>query len=140
MARKKTDLIIIHCAATRPNQDIGAYEIDRWHRQRGFLKIGYHFVIRRDGSVETGRALEEVGAHAVNYNSRSVGICMVGGVDDKLKPQDNFTPAQWETLEQVVKKLTAEYPDAQVIGHRDVDPRKACPSFDAIKWWKGIRS
>jgi len=139
MARKKTDFIIIHCASTKPSMDIGAREIDRWHRQRGFLKIGYHFVIRRDGSIETGRNLEDVGAHAVNYNSRSVGICLIGGVDEKMKPESNYTPEQWAALEKLVKYLkTKHYPDAQVIGHRNVDAGKACPCFDVLSWWRGI--
>ena len=94
MPRRKTDFIVVHCAVTSPLMDIGLKEIDRWHRARGFLKVGYHFIIRRDGTFEQGRQLHEPGAHAKGYNHRSVGICMVGGVEeaDKKTPQNNFTP------------------------------------------------
>ena len=67
--RKDTDYIVIHCSATKPSMDhVDAKEIDRWHRQRGWRKIGYHWVIRRDGIVEEGRELGEVGAHARGFN------------------------------------------------------------------------
>lgn len=121
MARKTTKYIIVHCSATPPGMDIGAKEIDRWHRERGWLKIGYHFVIRRDGFMEPGRGIEEVGAHAEGYNSLSVGICMVGGVaPDGKTPENNFTPEQFTTLEGLIADIRKLYPDAEVIGHRDV--------------------
>ena len=120
------------------NIDETLKEIDRWHRQRGFLKIGYQFVIRRDGTLETGRALEDVGAHTTNFNSRSVGICLVGGLDEQMKPEANFTPEQWAALEKLVKGLKSKhYPNAQVIGHRDV-AAKECPCFDVKSWWSEI--
>jgi N-acetylmuramoyl-L-alanine amidase len=138
MSRQRTDFIIVHCAATGPDQDIGAREIDRWHRARGFLKIGYQFVIRRNGEVETGRELDEVGAHAEGYNSRSVGICLVGGVEaDGKTPQDNFTHAQWSALTALLRDMKQRYPEAKIIGHREVS-RKACPSFDVQAWLKTV--
>lgn len=135
--RKSTDWLVVHCAATRPSQDIGAKEIFAWHRKNGFIAIGYHYVIRRDGTLETGRPDDVVGAHAVGANANSVGICMVGGVDDKLQPENNFTPAQFITLKSLLSTLKEKYPTAQVIGHRDVPgTKKACPSFDAKGWAK----
>lgn len=134
--RKATNLIIIHCAATRPSQDIGAKEIDEWHRRKGYLSIGYHHVIRRDGTIEPGRSLQEIGAHASGHNAESVGVCLVGGVSENNvnKPENNFTPAQMNTLTALVADLKAAFPQARVIGHRDVNPGKACPSFDATAW------
>ncbi|WP_018123394.1 N-acetylmuramoyl-L-alanine amidase [Desulfovibrio oxyclinae] len=135
MARAVTDLIIVHCSATPPTMDIGAKEIDRWHRARSFLKIGYHYVIRRDGTVEPGRGLEEPGAHARGYNSRSVGVCLVGGVaEDKKTPENNYTTEQMEALEILLQGLRAEYPDAKIIGHNEVNSHKACPCFDVQDW------
>jgi N-acetylmuramoyl-L-alanine amidase len=133
--RQRTDLIVIHCAATKPGMDIGAAEIDRWHRERGFAAIGYHFVIRRNGALELGRDLMVTGAHVAGHNHRSVGICLVGGIDDHGRPDDNFTPAQWARLEDLVESLARRFPGARVIGHRNLDHGKACPSFDAIGWW-----
>ena len=135
MARKQTDYIIIHCAATRPSMDTDAKEIDRWHRERGFLKIGYHYVIKRDGTIEDGRRMEEVGAHCKKYNWCSVGVCMVGGVkeDNINEAENNFTDDQWTALSKLVQNLLDEYPDAKVIGHNEVSS-KFCPSFDVQEW------
>ena len=127
--------IVVHCSATPPSMDIGVAEIDRWHRQRGFLKIGYHRVIRRDGTVEEGRAWDEVGAHVEGWNSVSVGICLVGGIDDKGKPEDNFEPVQKVVLRAMLESLLVKFPKAQIIGHHDLNPHKACPSFDVKAWW-----
>lgn len=133
--------IAIHCSATPPSMDIGVSEIDRWHRDNGFLKIGYHYVIRRDGTLEVGRQLDEVGAHVQDFNHCSIGVCLVGGVDPKMKPQDNFTPAQFETLRQTVLGLTTLFQHAVVQGHRDFpNVAKACPSFPAKDWWAKVSS
>lgn len=135
--RKETKLIIIHCAATPPSADIGRAEIDKWHRQKGWFEIGYHFVIRRNGKVETGRELMEVGAHAEGYNSVSVGVCLVGGVNEKNIPEANFTEAQWTALIALIKNLKAKFPGAKIIGHNEV-AKKACPSFNVQKWLRTV--
>lgn len=134
--RKSTNIIIIHCSATRPSQDIGAKTIDEWHRRDGYLCIGYHYVIRRNGLIEPGRPTTEIGAHAQGHNSTSIGICLVGGVTERnvKKAEDNFTPEQMKTLQTLVASLKRDYPTASVIGHRDVNPKKTCPSFDAKAW------
>ena len=61
------DTIIIHCSATRAGQDFTAADIDRWHRARGFRSIGYHFVIRLDGTIEPGRDVSLDGAHCTGW-------------------------------------------------------------------------
>lgn len=135
--RKETRFLVVHCSATQPKQDIGAAEIERWHRQRRFLAIGYHYVIRRDGTLEKGRPDDTVGAHVEGHNSASVGICLVGGVDAKMKAQDNFTPEQYETLHSLLGDLRVKYPKAEVLGHRDFPQvAKDCPSFDVKGWLK----
>jgi len=137
--RKSTNWIAIHCSATRPSQDVGAADIRKWHKAQGWADIGYHFVIRRDGKIEKGRALDSIGAQVAGFNATSVGVCMVGGVNQAnfTKAENNFTPAQWASLKAVVADLVKRYPNAKVRGHRDF-PRvaKACPSFDAIAWAK----
>lgn len=132
--RKKTDFIVVHCSATRPEMDIGVAEIDSWHKDRGFYMIGYADVIRRDGSIEQGRDIDEVGAHVRNYNSVSVGICLVGGADKKNRPENNFTEKQFKALKSLLRFYKVKYPKAMIIGHRDLDAGKACPSFDVQKW------
>lgn len=139
--RKETKYIAIHCSATGGDMDIGAKEIDRWHRQKGFFSIGYHYVIRRDGTLELGRDEDAIGAHVQGYNAVSIGICLVGGVnaDDISKAENNFTEAQFIRLRDLLVDLRVRYPDAEVLGHRDFpDVAKACPSFDVRKWLKVI--
>lgn len=124
--------IVVHCSATRRHADIGVEDIRRWHvEDRGWLDVGYHYVIRRDGTVEPGRPLTAMGAHVRGYNDRSIGICLVGGLDQNGNPKDNFTPEQLNSLERLVLHLKDVFPDAEeLVGHRDLDPSKACPCFD----------
>ena len=137
MARKTTDYIVVHCAATKPSMDIGVKDIDRWHRARGFLCVGYHKVIRRDGSIEDGRAITAAGAHVKGYNHCSVGICLAGGVKEKdgKTPENNFTDEQFTSLKKLLNELRTIYPNAVICGHRDMpNVHKACPSFDVKAW------
>lgn len=132
---RKIDMLIIHCAATKPTMDIGVKEIRKWHvEDNGWQDIGYHDVIRRNGNIEKGRPVEIAGAHCAGKNANSIGVCLVGGVDDKMKPDANFTDAQWKTLAQYVRGFKAEYPKSAIYGHNDFDPGKACPSFDVESW------
>lgn len=128
--------IVIHCSDTPPGMDIGAKEIREWHtapkpKGSGWKDIGYHFVIRRDGKVEFGRDMDEVGAHVAGHNAHSIGICMVGGAHGVC----NFTWQQWGELRYLIQNLTSQFPQAAVCGHRDLNPAKLCPSFDARAWW-----
>ena len=121
--------IIIHCSATKEGKPFTAADIDRWHRQRGFRCIGYHYVISLDGSVHAGRPIGEEGAHCQGHNAHSIGICYVGGLDSAGKPKDTRTPEQKEALKALVKQLKNDYPNATIHGHNEFAP-KACPCFD----------
>ena len=135
--------IVIHCSATPEGREVTVKEIDRWHRERGFAKIGYHYVIHLDGSVSVGRKEEEAGAHVSGHNANSIGVCYVGGVDanNVNAARDTRTPAQKVAMEKLVKELVAKYPKARVLGHRDFPGvAKACPCFDAIKWWADVKA
>jgi len=130
--------IIIHCAATKPGMDIGVKEIRKWHVEGNrWNDVGYHYVIRRNGDIEKGRNDAISGAHVAGHNADSIGICLVGGIDDAGKPASNFARAQWAALEHLVKELMALYPGAAVSGHNDWTTAKACPSFNAKAWWYG---
>src|SRR5690554_4720623 len=97
--------IVIHCSDSRASRDIRAAGIQRWQLQRGWRAIGYHWVIRRDGTVEAGRPEQEPGAHVAGHNSRTIGVCLVGG-----KGGANFTAHQWAALEAKVAELVLKYP------------------------------
>lgn len=131
------DMLVVHCSATPGSMDIGRDEIDNWHRARGWSGIGYHFVIRRDGTLEMGRPLGKMGAHARSFNAHSIGICLVGGLDDEGRAENNFTPEQWVTLSVVIAGLqeTFDLDDEDVWGHGDLpEVRKECPCFDVQAW------
>ena len=134
--RKITE-IIVHCTATRERLDIGAAEIDRYHSQRGFDSIGYHYVVRLDGSIEKGRDESAVGAHCLSHNVCSIGVAYVGGLDADGKPKDTRTPAQKRSLSALLTELRRRYPGAKIHGHRDF-AAKACPCFDATKEYAAL--
>lgn len=157
---REIQFIVIHCAASQNGKRLGDGQrktavkvIDVWHSQRGFKRspaardtynpdlfaIGYHWVIDCDGSLGTGRHINEVGAHVAGRNSNSLGVCLVG--------TDAFTARQWEALHSLIKSLKQKYPSACVVGHRDLSPdlngdgkitpnefTKLCPGFIVDEW------
>lgn len=130
--------IIVHCTATPEGRDVTVEEIDAWHRKRGFKSIGYHYVIYLDGSIHKGREDDKIGAHCVGYNSRSLGVCYVGGLaKDGKTPKDTRTEAQKQSLYKLLKMLKTKYPEARIFGHRDF-AAKACPCFDATKEYESL--
>lgn len=137
---RKITHIVHHYSATYPDQDIGAAEIDLMHRARGFSSIGYHYVIRRDGTIERGRPESQVGAHVKGHNANSIGICCIGGLDRRTGPNvgvDNRTPAQKAAAARLTRELLGRHPNARVVGHRDLGPTQ-CPAFDVAKWWAEV--
>ncbi|WP_040260856.1 N-acetylmuramoyl-L-alanine amidase [Pseudomonas massiliensis] len=145
--RSRTDWLVVHCAATSPDAQVRASDIRRWHLAKGWSDIGYHYVIGRDGVVEPGRPEAAVGAHVRGFNQVSLGICLIGGVDAKGRPENNFTTAQFASLHALLGELKARYPKARIQGHRDFSPDrngdgritpdefiKACPCFDVGHW------
>lgn len=140
--RRKTAFIVVHCSATPPTMDIGLFEIRQWHVAKGWYDVGYHYIIRRDGSVEVGRPHYAMGAHVRGHNQESLGICLVGGINntkDKT-PEDNFTAAQQDSLLELLDMVSETYPTAEIVGHRDLDKGKACPSFDIHNFIKEFNS
>lgn len=124
------DWLVVHCSATPPHMDIGEDWIRGEHVKKGWDDIGYHVVIRRNGVREFGRPLDVRGAHVKGYNSNSIGICLIGGVDNYNNPEDNFTPSQKESLLITLDAMHLLFPSARVRGHRDFpDVAKACPCF-----------
>jgi N-acetylmuramoyl-L-alanine amidase len=128
--------IIIHCSATPEGKDYTVDTIRKWHKQKGYSDIGYHYVIYRDGSIMKGRPLEKIGAHTVGYNTGSVGICYIGGLAKDCKtPKDTRTKEQKESLLKLVHSLKEQFPNATIHGHNEF-AAKACPSFNVQEWYK----
>ena len=132
--REITDTIVIHCTQTPPNMDVDVAKVTEWHTQRGFDTIGYHYLIKRDGTLQVGRDEDVVGAHAVAVNGTSIGIALAGGGTPEMGWEDNFAPIQFQTLKSIIIKLKNKYNIEKIIGHYQVDDSKECPSFDVPKW------
>lgn len=129
--------IIIHCSATPEGAEFDWTDIDKWHKANGWNGIGYHYVITLNGNIQSGRDLEKMGAHAKGHNRKSIGICYIGGLNGQRKPKDTRTEPQKKSLLDLLSWLKLEYPNANIIGHRDIS-KKACPSFDATNEYKDI--
>ena len=122
--------LIIHCTATPEGRDHTVADVTRWHLERGFTDIGYHYLIRLDGTVEDGRHVDKAGAHVKGHNLYSIGIVYVGGCDLKMRPKDTRTVQQKCALRDLIANLRENYPRATVHGHNEFDKGKACPSFN----------
>lgn len=127
---RKITKIIIHCSATPEGRDYTIADIDRWHKQKGWKGIGYHYVVYRDGSVHSGRSIEEIGAHCTGQNANSIGVCYIGGLSaDGKTAKDTRTPEQKAALRSLIEKLKGKFPNVTIHGHREF-ANKACPCFD----------
>lgn len=122
--------VIIHCSASGPKTTLD--DIKRWHKERGWVDIGYHYVILSDGIVKMGRPLDMVGAHCKNHNYDSIGICLVGGDDGKINhPFSNEQFISLKLLLEGVNITVGEH--LKVYGHKDFDPLKTCPCFEVLE-------
>ncbi len=137
--------ITVHCSATRADWMQGkptsekVAELKRWHLQRGFADVGYHYIIDRDGTVQKGRPVVTVGAHEPKVNATSIGICLLGGFGSNANDafDQNYTIEQDAALRDLIDNLKQEYPKIKkVTGHNDY-ANKACPGFRVSRWLDG---
>ncbi len=138
-------LILLHCSATRANRRYTFEQCRTDHLKRGWKDIGYHYYITRDGMVHAGRPLEQPGAHCKGHNEHSIGVCYEGGLDARGTPCDTRTRAQRQAMFTLLQQLHDRFPDAIILGHRDLSPdldgnghidpdewMKQCPCFDVM--------
>lgn len=144
--------LVIHCTATPEGREVSAAEIRRWHTApvsqggRGWKQVGYTDMVHLDGRVE--RFVNnnedaqvdawEVTNGAAGYNSISRHIVYVGGCNKAGKPKDTRTEAQCEALKRYVEDFHARFPQVKIVGHHELNPSKACPSFDVPTWLRSI--
>jgi len=131
---RKIKYLVVHCSDTPNGRNDTAEDIHRWHQERGWSGIGYNAVVTAHGLLQAGRPDYWQGAHVRDFdengegdNSDSLGICLIG--------RDVFTNEQLNILEGWLILKQLEYPDAKVVGHRNLDSRKTCPNFDVEEWW-----
>jgi N-acetylmuramoyl-L-alanine amidase len=144
-SKRRINSIIVHCSATPEGRDYTVEQIKKDHKEQGWSDIGYHYVIYRDGSIHEGRNVDIIGAHCEGYNSNSIGVCYIGGLENKpnveykkLKAKDTRTEAQKRALIELLSKLKKYYPEAKIYGHHDFNKGKDCPSFDAKNEYKNL--
>jgi N-acetylmuramoyl-L-alanine amidase len=133
--------VIVHCAATPEGKSFTVDDVRRWHRQKGWTDVGYHYVIGLRGELWLGRDVDIQGAHcaAGGHNRKSIGVCYIGGVArDGKTPKDTRTPEQKATLLKLLMDLRKLYPGMRIYGHHDFERGKACPSFDAKNEYRTI--
>lgn len=149
---KLMQYLVIHCTATPEGREVSAAEIRRWHTApvsqggRGWKQVGYTDIVHLDGRVE--RLVDnnedaqvdawEVTNGAAGYNSVSRHIVYVGGCDKAGRPKDTRTEAQREALKRYVEDFHARFPQVKIVGHHELNPGKACPSFDVPTWLRSI--
>jgi len=131
-------MLVVHCSDTPSTMDIGAADIKRWHtlsppKGNGWSDIGYHFVIRRDGTLETGRPVNIAGSHVKGFNSKSIGICVVG--------RGEYEQAQIDMLIGLLHVLKERYNIAlgNILGHYELDKHKTCPVMKMAKVRRSVQ-
>ena len=130
--------IIVHCTATPEGKDYMVDDIRKWHKERGWSDIGYHYVIDRKGHILTGRDVDIIGAHCDGHNAHSIGVVYIGGVSAlNGKPKDTRTLAQKAGLIRCLTELKSMYPQAKIYGHCDFSS-KECPCFNAKQEYVSI--
>lgn len=141
--------IFVHCTAGSQKQTVA--DLLAEFKRKGWRNPGYHVVITPDGECHQLLDYEKVSNGVKGYNSTSINVAYMGGIDSKLNPVDNRTDEQKQSLVRLLKELKCRYPKAQILGHRDISPDtnhngivdpweriKACPCFDAIKEYENI--
>lgn len=125
--RSKTNRIIIHNADAKK---CSAQDIHRWHKERGWAGIGYHFLVRKDGTIERGRPENTIGAHASGCNSDSIGVCFEGAFMTERMGQTQINAGR-----ELISYLKNKYGITKIQRHKDVNPTN-CPGdnfpFDAV--------
>ena len=145
MARLK--YLVIHCTATPEGREVTSAEIRHWHcdpkpRGNGWKQVGYTDMFHLNGGVErlVGNNEDaevdpwEVTNGAVGYNSVSRHVVYVGGTDRKGNSKDTRTADQRKAMEKYVRNFHRKHPDVRIVGHRELNPSKACPSFSVRRW------
>lgn len=128
----------MHCTATSQKTSISAIK-SYWQKQLGWKMPGYHFIVKPDGEIVELLPIEQVSNGVKGFNSVTINISYIGGVDQDNIPTDNRTSAQKASILKKLKELKVKYPLAKIQGHRDFpNVHKACPSFDAIKEYKNL--
>ena len=122
--QRRVDRVFLHCSASdNPSHD-NVKTIRRWHKERGFSDIGYHFFIHKNGKISVGRPIDKIPAAQYKHNTGTIAICLHG-----LK-KEKFTQAQFKAVQSLCQEINSAYfSNISFHGHKEVSA-KACPVFD----------
>lgn len=132
----------MHCTAS--NQKITKQQLLNEFKARGWKNPGYHYIVYPSGTVEQLLGEDRTSNGVQGYNSTSINVAYIGGIDKAGKAVDNRTEAQKVALTTLLSELKQRYPNAHIMGHRDIwgkNPshwKKYCPCFDAEEEYKNI--
>lgn len=126
--------IVLHCTATPQTAKVENI-VRYWKEELGWKKPGYHHIIKADGQIVDLLPIEQPSNGVQGFNSDSIHISYIGGVDGKGNAVDNRTDAQKQAQIKLIKLYKQQFPNAQIKGHRDFPGvAKSCPSFDVGEW------
>ena len=125
-------LLVVHCTATKCNRPFSVENLIACGEAK-YGQCSYHYYVRRNGDVIPLLPETVQGVHARHYNYCSLGIVYEGGLDENGQPADTRTEAQKHSLYELLKELTAEYPDARIIGHCEL-PKQRVPIELVLNW------
>ena len=140
------NLIVVHCSSSDNPKDDSPEQIKKLHTGNiktpaiwgkyhincfGWSDIGYHYIITKDGQIQTGRPIERPGSHAKGYNSTSIGVCLTG--------EKEFTELQFQSLRKLSKELILKHKLSiiDIVPHNKLNKGKACPNFDLDQALRG---
>lgn len=146
---RKIERIFVHCTAGSQKQTVE--DLKSEFKRKGWKNPGYHYVVLPNGRIECMLSEDGISNGVQGYNSTSINVAYIGGIDEKGNGVDNRTDAQKKSLKKILSELKHKYPDAKIMGHRDISPDKngngvvdawerikECPCFDAIKEYKDL--
>ena len=140
--------VVVHWTETHTNKNIGSEEINKYHVDLGLEGIGYHYVIRRDGSLQRGRPVNIEGQHAPtnNHDKRSIAIVFVGGINvptgtpnsENFLSAQSLTRSQLNTFDHFCRSFYTVFPGGQIVGHSDIDEDEIDPGFEVINYVENV--
>ena len=130
--------VVLHCTATQPDASIQSI-LNYWKHVKKWRSVGYHWIISPCGYAKSLAPIHEVTNGARGFNSDSIHIAYIGGVDKNNMPKDTRTKEQKDKTEFLLRGLRGQFPDIDITGHNKLKGvKKACPSFDIDEWLKDI--
>tara|TARA_R110002033_G_scaffold60198_3_gene110300 strand:+ start:14502 stop:14918 length:417 start_codon:yes stop_codon:yes gene_type:complete len=131
--------VVLHCTATQPSATVQSI-LNYWKNVKKWKSVGYHWIIEPCGNATCLSPIQDVTNGARGFNSDSLHVSYIGGVDEDNNPKDTRTQEQKDKTLFLLKGFRSQFKDIEITGHRDLKGvNKACPSFDVKEWLKHVK-